>query len=140
MHKNITMNLKKRFTPAFTDLFLIAFVTIFLLILSYFFNIFVLFVELFQKNPKALTFIDEIITLLVSLSVGLAVFSWRRWSELKKETAERIRLQEELTRIAETKAETERIISKQLHTEIELRKSEEKKPFINPNPNKLLKK
>jgi glucose-6-phosphate-specific signal transduction histidine kinase len=63
--------------------------------------------------------IDEIITALLTLSIGFAIFSWRRWRELKKETAERLRLQEELIKIAETKAETERIICKQLHCEIE---------------------
>jgi hypothetical protein len=42
--------------------------------------------------------------------------------ELKEETAERIKLQEELIRITETKMETERIISKQLHWELEHRK------------------
>jgi hypothetical protein len=56
------------------------------------------------------------------LSIGFAIFSWRRWLELKKESAERIKIQEELVRIANTKAETERIISKQLHFEIEQRK------------------
>ena len=39
--------------------------------------------------------------------------------EIRKEAAERLRLQEELIKIAETKAETERIICKQLHCDIE---------------------
>ena len=56
-----------------------------------------------------ITYIDEIIILLLTLSIGLVVFSWRRWLELKKETTERIRLQEERIKVAETKEETERI-------------------------------
>ncbi len=118
---------KKRFTAAFKDLITLVVVTIVLLILSYFFDVFVFLVALFQKNPEAITYIDEIFTLLIALSIGLAVFSWRRWRELKQETAQRIKLQEELIMIANTKAETERIISKQLHCEIELHKDEEKR-------------
>ena len=83
-------------------------------------------IELFRKHPKAITWLDEIITGLVTLSFGFAIFSWRRWKELKQETAKRIKLQEELVKNAETKAETERIIAKQLHCEIdEYRKIEQ---------------
>ena len=87
---------------------------------------FIFLVEFFQKYPHSITWIDEIITGLLALSIGFAIFSWRRWIELKKETSERIKLQEELIRIAHTKADTERIISRQLHHEIELRKQLEK--------------
>ena len=117
---------KKRSTTAFKDLIILAVIIIVLLVLSYFFNVFVFLVALFQKNPKAITYIDEIITFLMALSIGLAVFSWRRWRELKQETAQRIKFQEELTMLANTKAETERIISKQLQCEIELHKLEDK--------------
>jgi hypothetical protein len=119
-------NTKSRFTSVFKDLVILAFVAIVIFILSYFFNVFIVLVELFQKHPKALTWIDEIITGLLILSIGFAVFSWRRWRELKKETAERLRLQEELIKIAETRVETERIICKQLHCEIEEYKKVEK--------------
>jgi len=77
-------------------------------------------VKLFQKSPSALIYVDEIITGLLTLSIGFAVFSWRRWIELKKETEERIRAERELVHLADTKAETERIISKQLHSEIDV--------------------
>ena len=60
--------------------------------------------------------------MLLTLSISFAIFAWRRWAELKKETAERIKLQEELINIAHTRMETERIISKQLHVELEQRK------------------
>jgi hypothetical protein len=73
-----------------------------------------------------ITWFDEIITALLTLSIGFAVFSWRRWLELKKETAERMRLQEELIKACETKAETERIICKQLHCDIEEHRKMEK--------------
>jgi len=112
-------NNKFKLTTISKDLIAIFMVTIFVFILSYFFNALSFLVEFFQKNPSSITWIDEIITGLLTLIIGFAIFSWRRLSELKKETAERLRLQEELTRIFETKAETERIICKQLHCEIE---------------------
>jgi hypothetical protein len=124
MDKKISV--EKHSTTAFRDLIILAVTTVVFLILSYFFNIFVFLVELFRKYPEAITYIDEIITLLLTLSLGLTIFSWRRWLELKKETNQRIKLQEELLMIADTKAETERIISKQLHCEIELHRLEEK--------------
>ncbi|MBU4252106.1 MAG: hypothetical protein KKC39_00650 [Candidatus Omnitrophica bacterium] len=117
--ENKKNNTKVRFTGAFKDLIAIFIVTIFVFILSYFFDALKFLVEFFQKNPNSITWIDEIITGLLTLSIGFAVFSWRRWRELKKETAERLRLQEELTKIAQTRIETERIICKQLHCEIE---------------------
>jgi uncharacterized membrane protein (DUF106 family) len=107
---------------AFRDLVVIAIIFILVIAFSLFFNIFVFILELIKKNPGAIIYIDEVIVGLLTLSLGFAIFSWRRWLELKKEVAERIKIQEELVRIANTKAETERIISKQLHIEIEQRK------------------
>ena len=117
--ENKKKNTKLKFTSAFKDLVILVFIVIFTLILSYFFNMFIFLVEFFQKYPHSITWIDEIITGLLALSIGFAIFSWRRWREIRKETAERLRLQEELIKIAETKAETERIICKQLHCDIE---------------------
>jgi len=114
------------FTSASKDLVILAFISILIFVLSYFFNIFIFLVEFFKKYPHAITWVDEIITCLLTLSIGFAIFSWRRWLELKKETAERLRLQEELIKIAETKAETERIICKQLHCDVEEYKKIEK--------------
>ena len=116
-------------TAALKDLLIIGIVCIFIFILSYFFDIFVFIVRLFQKYPSSIVLIDEIITLLVTLSIALAIFAWRRFLELKKETKERIRLQEELVNVYKTQMETERIISKQLHSEIELRKEEVRRNF-----------
>jgi hypothetical protein len=112
-------NPKVRLTSAFKDLVTIGIATVFVLCLSYFFNVFILIIELFKKYPHAITWIDEIITAFLTLTIGFAIFSWRRWLELKKETAERIRIQKELTEIAETSAEVERIISKQLRSDME---------------------
>jgi uncharacterized membrane protein YcjF (UPF0283 family) len=123
----------KKHSSVLGDLIILAVVVIVMLVLSYFFNVFIFLVELFQKHPKAITYIDEIITLLVTLSVGLAIFSWRRWRELKQETAQRIKLQEELIMMAKTEAETERIISKQLHCQIQLHKLEEKNKPATPS-------
>ena len=118
-------NMKKKpkgLSASGKDLFVIAAILIIVFVLSYCFNLFEYFMRLFQENPKAIIWIDEIITGLLTLSICFAVFSWRRWLELKKETAKRLKLQEELIGMAETRAETERIISKQLHCEVEERK------------------
>ena len=124
----------KHSSAAFKDLIILVAITIILLVLSYFFDVFLFLVELFQKHPKSITYIDEIFILLITLSIGLGVFSWRRWLELKKETSQRIKFQEELLMIANTRAETERIISKQLHCEIELHKDGEKRrSSVNPD-------
>ena len=104
---------------ALRDLVILGLVAILIFVASYFLNVFTFLVRFFEHNPIALGWVDEIITVLLTLSIGFAVFSWRRWTELKKETAERVKLQEEIVRNAETKAETERIISKQLHCDIE---------------------
>ncbi len=113
---------KVQVTKAFKDLIIIAIVFIFVLVLSLFFNIFAFILMFIKKHPDAITYVDEVVTGLLTLSTCFAIFSWRRWIELKQETAERVRAQEELIKIANTRAETERIISKQLHCEIEERK------------------
>ena len=115
-----------RSSSAFKDLVVLVFAVIATLILSYFFNVFIFLAEFFQKHPQSITWIDEIVTGFLVLSMGFAVFSWRRWRELKKETVERLKLQEELVRIAETKAEIERIICKQLKCDIEVYKKIER--------------
>ena len=124
MQTNRKMNRGMSFTAAFKDLVMLAVITITVLILSYFFNVFVFLIELFQKYPKALTYIDEIIAGFLTLSVGLSIFSWRRWRELKKETAERIKKQEEILRLTATQAEVERIISKQLRSDMDQMKED----------------
>ncbi len=116
------MNKKNLSTTACRDLVIIALVSIFIFILSYFFDVFKFLINLLEKHPRWITYVDEIITGLLTLSISFAIFSWRRWCELKRETAQRMKIQEELIRLANTKAETERIISKQLHCEIEERK------------------
>lgn len=107
-------------TRAFQDLVILAVVLVFVLVFSYRFNIFSFIVELFQRDPAALTFVDEVTTGLLTLSVGFAVFSWRRYQELKIKSERCLKAERELAVHAETKAETERIISKQLHSEIEV--------------------
>ena len=108
------------------DLFVLVLVTLLVFVLSYFFDIFVFIVRFLERYPRDIIYVDEVITVLLSLSIGFAVYSGRRWVELRKETSERIRLQEELLRVAETRAEAERIICKQLHVEIEQRKQGER--------------
>lgn len=113
---------KRQLTTESKDLLIIIVVVVTVFIMSYFFNIFEFLVRFIQNNPKAIIYVYEVITALVTLSISLAIFAWRRLIELKKETAKRIRLQEELTNIANTKAMTEEIISRQLRVEIEERK------------------
>lgn len=118
-------NAKPRKTSAPRDLVIITIVSILVFTLSYFFDLFNFILKFLDKHPRMIIYVDEVITLLLTLSISFAVFSWRRLLELKKETAERIRIEEELIRIANTEAETERIISHQLHTEIALRRQTE---------------
>jgi hypothetical protein len=101
------------------DMIVLVSVTILVFILSYFFNVFLFIVRLFEQNPSALKSLDEIIMLLITLSVASAIFSWRRWQETKKATAYRIFLQQKLLDAAETKVAVERIISRQLRTDME---------------------
>ena len=115
-------NVKVRFSSSFKDLVMIIVIFILVLILSYFFDVFIFIIKYLERYPGKIIYVDEIIIGLLTLSISFAIFSWRRWLELKKETAARIALQEELVRLADTKAETERIISMQLRSEIELRK------------------
>jgi preprotein translocase subunit SecY len=107
---------------AVKDLGVILFVTVLVFILSFRFNLFSFIVKLFNKYPKAITWIDEFISISITLIVCFAVFSWRRLVELRKETAERIRLQGEIIKAKETQLEIEEIISKQLRCEIEERR------------------
>lgn len=114
--------MKKVSNKARGDLIVIALVTLLVFISARYFNLFVFLEDLFRNSSKALTYIDEIFTVLLALSIGFAVFSWRRWRELKRETIARMKAQEELLKLADTKVETEMIISRQLHSEIDLRK------------------
>lgn len=118
----MTNNSKKscpRCNPAFKDAIIILSALASLFMLSYYFNFFAFLAEIFQNNPDAFIWIDEIIIILLVLSVGSTIFAWRRWLELKKEAARRIRLQEELIALEQTKAEAADIVSKQLRSEIE---------------------
>ncbi len=124
MQNNKNKNAEFHFSGTAKDLVLLVAVSFLALILSYFFNIFGLIVEFLQKHPDKIFYVDEIITTLLTLSIGLAIFAWRRWLELKKETAERIKKQEELLRITATQAEIERIISKQLHIDMDQMKQD----------------
>jgi hypothetical protein len=117
-------NPKVRFSAAARDLVILGLIITAVFTLSYSFNVFNFLVKIFENNPQTIVYIDEIITILLTLSAGLAIYSWRRWLELKKESADRIKNQEMLREAAETKAEVERIISKQLRTDMDQVKQE----------------
>ena len=112
------------FTGARRDLVLLVSATFFVLALSYYFDVFALIVRFIRRHPDTIVYIDEIVTGLLTLSIGLVIFSWRRWLDLKKETAKRLKQQEELLRVTSTKAEVERIISKQLHNDMDQMKKD----------------
>ena len=122
LSKNKNCNI--RFTSAFKDLVLLAIVTISVLILSYSFDVFASIVKFLQKYPDKIIYIDEVVMGLLTLSIGLVIFAWRRWLDLRKETAERIKKQEELLKLTATQAEVERIISKQLHSDMDQMKDD----------------
>ncbi|MBF0531905.1 MAG: hypothetical protein HQL23_02290 [Candidatus Omnitrophica bacterium] len=109
-------------TNAKKDLLVIGAVFITVLICSYYYNTFIILVDFFKKHPNSIGFIDEIITGFLTLTIGLGVFSFRRWLELKKETDKNIKLQEELTNQAKTQADVERIIARQLRAELDYHK------------------
>jgi len=122
-------NAELRPSGALKDLVLLIAITIFVLILSYFFNVFISIVKFLQEHPDKIIYIDEVITGFLTLSIGLAIFAWRRWMQLKKETAERIKKQEELLRFTATQAEVERIISKQLRSDMDQMKEDVREIF-----------
>jgi hypothetical protein len=126
-------NPELRSSRALRDLIILIVVSIAVFVLSYFFDVFVFIVRFLERHPKRIVYVDEVVTALLTLSITSAIFAWRRWLELKKETAKRIRLQEEIIKIAQTSAEVERIIGKQLRCEIELRRQEEN--ALSPKPN-----
>jgi hypothetical protein len=127
--KDKNKNAKTRLKPAFRDLAVILIVSTLIFVLTYFFDVFIFIVRFLEKYPDKIIYVDEIITALLTFSIGFAIFSWRRWLELKEETADRIAAQEALVKLTETKAEVERIINKQLKNEIEARTDIEKELF-----------
>ena len=124
MQNNKGKNTKLKFSAAFRDLIILGVITVFVFIVSYFLNIFNFLVKIFYQNPKEIVYIDEIITVLLTLSIGFAVFAWRRWLELKRESTQRIRDEEMLREAAETKADVERIVGKQLRSDMDQIKQE----------------
>jgi len=111
-------------SKASRDLILLAVAVILVFAFSYFFDVFVLIVRFLQKYPDKIIYVDEVITTLLALSIGLAIFAWRRWRELKKEASERLKKQEELLKLTTTQAEVERIISKQLRSDMDQMKDD----------------
>ncbi|MDD4954934.1 MAG: hypothetical protein PHP17_02715 [Candidatus Omnitrophica bacterium] len=119
-------NAKPKLSAASKDAIILILVVVLVFILSYFFNVFYFLVQIFSKNSRALLYIDEIVTVLLTACVGMTIFSWRRWREFRNEAAKRLKNQEMLREVAETKAEVERIISKQLRADMDQLKNEVK--------------
>ena len=109
---------------AFRDLLVLIAITALVLFLSYFFNVFFVIVDFLQEHPDRMVYLDEIIMGLLTLSICLAIFAWRRWLELKKEASERIRKKDAQLKDTTTQVEVERIISKQLHSDMDQMKQD----------------
>ena len=124
LEKPRNKNKDSHFYSAIRDLVVVIIITISVGLISYFFNVFDLIVKFLQRNPEKIFYIDEVIVTLLTLSIGLFVFAWRRWLELKKETTERIKNQEELLKFTTTQAETEKIINRQLHIDMDQMKQD----------------
>ena len=116
------------------DLFIFGIILLLALVAAHYFGVLVFIIEYVDKRPGAVMFLDEFVAGLLVLSIGLFIFLLRKMSELKSETAERMRLQEELLKRCQTEAEMEKIISHQLHVEVEERKRLERGPGHKPRP------
>lgn len=104
------------------DLLIFGIILLLALAAAHYFGVLVFIIEYVDRRPGEVIFLDELVAGLLVLSTGLFIFLMRKMHQLKKETVERIRLQEELLNSALTEAEVERIIGKQLHAEIEERR------------------
>jgi hypothetical protein len=111
---------KALFTREQKDLVVLGVVFFLALVLSYYFNVFIFIVDFLLKHPSAISYVDEVIVGLLILSIGFAVISWRRLNDCKNESERCIIAEREIAKTADTRAETERIIAKQLHAEIEV--------------------
>jgi hypothetical protein len=72
----------EKWTSAQKDLFWLCFISIVLLIPTIYFDVFDVFVHWYVKVPEPFEF-EEVIPVMLILPFCLAVFSWRRWKELK---------------------------------------------------------
>lgn len=106
------------------DLFVFAILLLLALLAAHYFGVLVFIIEYVDKRPGAVIFLDEFVAGMLVLSTGLFIFLLRKMAQLKEETAERIRLQEELLKRCQTEAQIEKIISHQLHVEVEERRKE----------------
>ena len=82
MPDNKQKNTKSQAADASRDLVIIGVISVVIFILSYFFDIFVFIVRFLEKYPKKIIYIDEVVTILLTLSIAFAIFAWRRWLEL----------------------------------------------------------
>lgn len=126
--RKLTENKIPRKIPAAAwDLVVLAVCIITVFILSYFFNVFSLLVEMAKNHPSLTAYVDEALSVSLTIIVGLAIIAWRRWREFVKSNIEREQLQEEVLLLAKTKSDTERIIARQLRDELEYHKRVEEK-------------
>jgi hypothetical protein len=115
---------EKHQSTAVKDLIILITLVLVLLASAYFLHTFQFIVTIFQESPATIENIDEILVVLLTVSIGLAVFSWRRFKEFEKEADALINEKEESLKIAEMNAEVERIIGKQLRSDMEGLKKE----------------
>jgi len=98
MENSLTKNHGDK-TRAFRDLVTISIVAVIVFVTANVFNLFEILAELSRKHEE--WNIDEFIIVLMILAFAFAIFSLRRWKELKDEIAERKRAEEKIQKLNE---------------------------------------
>jgi light-regulated signal transduction histidine kinase (bacteriophytochrome) len=86
-------------TRVFRDLVIISIVAVIVFVTANVFNLFEILAELSRKHEE--WNIDEFIIVLTILAFAFAIFSLRRWKELRDEIAERKRAEEKIQKLNE---------------------------------------
>lgn len=86
-------------TRAIKDLIVIFVAAVVLFILASALNLFYKMAEVSHRFGTSMA--EEVFAILIFLAVAFGIFSWRRWSELQKETKERKKIESDLRRAKE---------------------------------------
>jgi light-regulated signal transduction histidine kinase (bacteriophytochrome) len=86
-------------TRTFRDLVIISAIAVFAFVIANVFNLFEIIAELSRKHER--WNIDELIVVLTILAFAFGIFSFRRWSELRDEIAERRAAEKEVKKLNE---------------------------------------
>ena len=92
--KKSLFNLYKKKTNTFKDFIVLSVVAVLVFFIAVYFRVFHHLAE--WEHQQGIRRLDEIFTVLIFLSFAFAVFSFRRWRELKHEIEERERAEKEI--------------------------------------------